>query len=453
MYNPFIFNLESGNSDILENSGAGNLVTSSTINLPLSSLGFHNFFHRTKNAMSITNNLQTKNKFYYVVNPFEEEIANYEDSLNNLTKLYLNIKDEQPEILSRSFYKMWEIIFLFNIADKKELTYAALAEGPGPFIQAVILFREKLGSGISKDKIFGVTVHSEKRKYLEMGKQFLGFYNENVPGLISIHNTINPNKSKKYKAKSTGDITDIKTISLFKKDIEKSKQYADLVTADGEFEWDDNNFQEQEGYKLILGEIIAALNVQAKDGSFVLKIFETFTLPTIKMIYILSSFYNETYIYKPFFSRPSESERYIICKGFKYDHKKDSSFLNKRIESLQTILEEMNTLKFVYDIYPDLEIPQSFLNKIKFINIKIANPQQIMINEIVKYIKENNYFGDKYHTFRDKQIETTKWWTNNFYPPSENLFDKNKEDLKKLIESTLNKYNVEYEKFTKQLIN
>ena len=229
--------------------------------------------------MSITKSLQTKNEFYYVINPFEENIANYEDSLYNLTKHYLNIKDDQPEILSRSFYKMWEILYMFNIVENKNLTYAAIAEGPGPFIQAVILFREKLGSGVSNDKIFGVQVHSEKGKYLEMGKQFLGFYDKNFPGLINIHSTINPKKSVKYKTKSTGDITDIKTVSIFKKDIEKSKQYADLVTADGEFLWDDNNFQEQEGYKLILGQIIAALNVQAKNGHFVLKLFESFTIP------------------------------------------------------------------------------------------------------------------------------------------------------------------------------
>lgn len=452
MYNPLIFKLDPGNSEILERSDENNLITSSTINLPLSSLGFHTFLHRTKSAMSITNNLQTKNEFYYIINPFEETIPNYEDSLNNLTKHYLNIKDDRPEILSRSFYKMWEMLYLFNIADNKELTYAAIAEGPGPFIQAVILFREKLGKGVTNDKIFGVHVHSEKGKYLEMGKQFLGFYNKNFPGLINIHDTIDPKKSKKYKAKSTGDITDIKTISLFKKDIERTKQYADLVTADGEFVWDDNNFQEQEGYKLILGEIIAALNVQAKDGHFILKIFESFTKPTVKLLYILSSFYNETYIYKPSFSRPSESERYVICKGFKYDQKKDSVLLNKRIKSLQNVLEKMNTLRFVYDIYPDLEIPKLFLDKIKFINIKIANQQQIMINEIIKYIKENNYFGDKYHTSREKQIDATKWWVSSFYPPSKNLFDKNKEDLQKMVDSILNKYNMEQEKFSTQLI-
>ena len=452
MYNPFIFKLDQGNSDILEKSSDTNIILSSTINLPLISFASHTFQNRTKSAMSITNNLQTKNNFYYVVNPFEDQIANYEDSLNNLTKYYLNIKDDKPEILSRSFYKMWEILFLFNIADKKEMTFAAIAEGPGPFIQAVILFREKLKNGISNDKIFGIQVHSEKGKYLEMGKQFLGFYNDNHPGLITLQQTVNPSKSNKFKAKSTGDITDIKTISLFKKNIEKTKQYADLVTADGEFEWDDINFQEQEGYKLILGEMVAALNVQAKDGHFVLKIFESFTLPTIKLLYLISSFYNETYIYKPFFSRPSDSERYLICKGFKYDQKKDSTMLNKKIKSLQDVLEKMNTLKYTFDIYPDLEVPQSFINKIKFINFKLANPQQIMIDEIIKYIKENNYFGDKYHTFREKQIDATKWWVNNFYPPSKNLFEKNKEDLQKIVDSTLHLYTVEQEKFGVQLI-
>lgn len=463
MYNPFIFKLESGNSDILEQSGDNDIITSSTINLPLSSLGFHTYIHRTKSALSITNNLQTKNNFYYVVNPFEEEVASYEDSLNNLTKHYLNIKDDRPEILSRSFYKMWEILYLFNLADKKELTYAAIAEGTGPFIQAVILFREKLGNGVLNDKIFSVQVHSEKGKYLEMGKQFLGFYNNNFPGLINIHETVNPKKikknttidmkkSKKYKGKSTGDITDIKTITLFRKDIEKSKQYADLITADCEFVWDEKNFQEQEGYKLILGEIIAALNVQSKDGHFVLKIFESFTMPTIKLLYILSSFYNETYIYKPYYSRPIESERYVICKGFKYDQKKDTILLNNRIKSLQNVIEKMNTLRFTLDIYTDLQVPQPFINKIRFINIKIANQQQIMINEIIKYIKENNYFGDKYHIFREKQIDATKWWVSNFYPPSKNLFEKNKEESKKLIESSINKYDIEQDKFSNQLI-
>ncbi len=452
MYQPFIFELESGKSDILDKSKSDNLILSSTINMPLTSLGFHNFLHRTKNAMSITNNLQTKNKFYYVINPFEHVVANYEDSLKNLTKTYLGIKEEAPEILSRAFYKMWEILFLFGVADKKELTYAALAEGPGAFIQAVINYREKLGPGVSQDKIFGVTIHPEKGKYIEMGKQFLGFYNSHTPGLINIHETVSTKEAKSNTGKSNGDITQVKTVSIFKKDIEKSKTYADLVTADGGFDWDDENYQEQEGYQLILGEIVAALRVQAKDGSFVLKLFETFTITSIKMIYLLSSFYEKVYIYKPYFSRASNSEKYIICKGFKYDQKKDSALLNTKVGSLEKVLEQMNSNKFVYDIYPDMDLPAGYLDKFKFMNIKIANTQQIMINEIVKYIKENNYFGEKYHSHREKQIEATKWWVSNFYPPSKNLFDKSKDDMEKLLKASKEKYEMEQNKFISVLV-
>ena len=49
------------------------------------------------------------------------------------------------------------------------------------------------------------------------------------------------------------------------------------MTADGGFRWNDENYQEQEAYILIFGEIVAALRIQAKGGHFVLKLFESFT--------------------------------------------------------------------------------------------------------------------------------------------------------------------------------
>jgi hypothetical protein len=412
MYQPYIFELESGNSDILKTSLSNDLILSSTINIPLISLGFHNFLHRTKSAMSITNKLQTKNEFYYIINPFEHIIPNYEDSLKNLTEHYLGIKDDIPAILSSSFYKMWEILYSFGIADKKELSYAYLSGGNESFIQAVIKYREKLGNGITNDNIY-------KEKYTETDNK-----------AIKIDNI-----SK-----------------LFKKDVEKSKKYTDLLIADCDLEWDNINYQEQEGYQLILGEIITALCVQAKDGAFVLKVFETFTIPTIKMIYLLSSFYQKTYIYKPFYSRASDSEKYIICTGFKFDRKQNASELDIKIKSLEKVLEGMNSNKFVYDIYSEMSLPNGYLDHFKFMNIKIANPQQIMINEIVKYIKENNYFGEKYHKHREKQIEATKWWISNFYPPSNNLHEKNKEDLQKLLTLAIEKNNIEQTQFISTLI-
>jgi hypothetical protein len=75
-----------------------------------------------------------------------------------------------------------------------------------------------------------------------------------------------------------------------------------------------------------------------------------------------------------------------------------------------------------------------------------------MINDIVKYIKDNNYYGDKYHTYRDKQIESTKWWITNFYPPSVNLYEKNKDELDKLFKNSQEKLQSEYQKFVETLV-
>jgi len=119
MYQPLIFKLESGKSDLLDKGiKKENLILSSTINMPLISLGFHQYMHRTKNAMSITNNLQTKNKFYYVVNPFEHVISNYEDSLKNLTKHYLNIKELQ-KFYQEHFTKCGKYYFYLVLQIKK----------------------------------------------------------------------------------------------------------------------------------------------------------------------------------------------------------------------------------------------------------------------------------------------------------------------------------------------
>ena len=111
-YKPFIFKLN--NIDVSKIFDNNDVIKSSNINKPLFSLGFHSFIHRTKNAMSITNKLETKNKFYYIVNPFEHSVNDYKEDIAHISETFLN----NPNILSRAFYKMWEILYTFDIASK-----------------------------------------------------------------------------------------------------------------------------------------------------------------------------------------------------------------------------------------------------------------------------------------------------------------------------------------------
>lgn len=411
----------------LKDSMDSKVKYSNIIAQPEFNLGFHSYIHQTKNKMSITNKLNTKEAFYYIVNPFEVN-----DDLNKTMKEYLEMDDDNPDILSRAFYKMWEMSIVFDLINNKELSYSALAEGPGSFLQAVLHYRSKFHD-LKKDKYHSITIHPEDGNNIDVSKNFLGYYEEKYPKLLRPHKTYKSKTANKYKTKDTGDLTDFKSISNFKKDIKKTKKFSDLVTGDGGFKWNDENYQEQEAYPLIIGQLLAGIMVQEKGGNMVLKMFETFTKVSVKLVYLASTLYNEVYFYKPYFSRISSSERYLICKGFKYDQKKDKNVLDVLFSDLEKILKQFDTEQYINDIFINLDVPEDFLNEMRVFNTIVSNKQQEMINLIVTYINENNYFGDKYHRYLDNHKKSIEFWKENFLVSKEQL-SKTHEKFNKYIE-------------------
>ena len=385
MNKSFIIQLNPGIIDSNENNIINeDIKTSSNICLPLCSLGFQNYLVRTKSYMDITKKLETESEIYYVVNPFEINISNYNDNIINLTKKHVNDESNSIDI---TFYKIWEILFLFDLLKKDECIFAIFSNNSNGILQAIINYKQYYKLDALKDKIFNIS----DEEVLVSSK------------IVKTH-------------KGKHDITNIKSILSFKKEIDKSKKKANLIIADSGYE----TFKsiEPEMYNVLISEIIIALKIQEKDGHFILKVFETFTLPTLKLIYFVSSFYETIKIYKPYYSRPTLSEKYIIFKNFKYEH--DTQ--NDKIKILENILLKIKTPNAnLYDIWPNLKLSQEFLIKFKFINTKLSNSQQIMINDIVKYIGEENFFGEKYHMYRDNQIKATKWWINNFITKSDDF--------------------------------
>ena len=84
MYNPFVVRIENKTLDLTKLDKK--VVFSSLINQPKFSNGFHFFIHRTKDAMAITNKLESKEKFYLIVSPFEHRTPDWKDDLNSRTK-------------------------------------------------------------------------------------------------------------------------------------------------------------------------------------------------------------------------------------------------------------------------------------------------------------------------------------------------------------------------------
>jgi hypothetical protein len=108
-------------------------------------------------------------------------------------------------------------------------------------------------------------------------------------------------------------------------------------------------------------------------------------------------------------------------------------------------LKHCESKDFINDIFPEFILKDEDLNIFKYININIANTQQIMINNLVVYIKSNNYFGDAYHNYREQQIKANKWWIDTFF--TEKLNEKNT-----LVKETCKYNDSEINLFTKRLL-
>lgn len=403
---------------------------SNNIDYPGFEHGFHHFIHQSKNNMGeVTKDFEGKKKVWRVLNKFESSIDNYNKSISDMTREFFNL-DKKPNILSRAFYKLWEIFMYYDIIDldKDKFTSAHLAEGPGSFIQATIMYRDMFGKkGISKnDKYYSITIHPEGRSYVpEMDKSFIDFYEKENPKRVFMQKTYSKQKAGKYDDRCTGDLTDPKTFKIFGGEI---KGKCDLVTADGGFENLNENLQEQEGYRLILSEIINAIQVQAQGGSFICKLFETFTTTSMKIISILRDLYENIYFVKPLTSRPSNSEKYVVCTKFKYNE--NNKEYKSILETLENLLELMHKNKSlnVVGIFNKFSVPKDIKNTITNMNIIISNYQIKNVNEIITFVKGNVYSGEEYYNKRDNQIDGAKYWTDLFYIDPNN-FDKNKKKL------------------------
>lgn len=432
-HQPIVYKIDENPSlDILNSSF--DVLLSNNIAYPEMSLGFHHFLHRAKDKMEITENFANRKKVYLVTSLFEKSIDKKEKTEEGQTyisidmglkELIKNIKPDSPEILSRAFLKLWEMIVYFDlIPNSDNFTSAHLAEGPGSFIQATILFRDMLAKlkkikTASNDKYYAVTLHSDN-EHLLMEKEFINYYEKEKPKRLHILNTVNKKELKiqkggqRYGETTNGDITNLHTINLFGGSLKGGDGYseeADLITADGGFDWKKENLQEQEAYRLIFGQMLTALKTQKSGGHFVLKIFETYTKNTIKFLELLRLFYSEVYICKPFTSRISNSEKYIVCK--KFNKKAFTIPIAKKLEEMVTVMNKNEQFN-VIEIFSDFKLDKRVIELYKNINIELSLKQYVGINNIIQFIHLDNYNGNEYNKYLDKQIEASRFWINTF---------------------------------------
>lgn len=340
------------------------------------------------------------------LNSIKEKITNNELNWDN-TKRYTNpyeyihtlIPDKKKYIskykpLSRSYFKMIEMTHLFKLLEnysQQPINTFHLAEGPGGFIEAILNIRNN-----PTDTYYGMTIIDNKQ-------------DDNIPSWKKSQNFLrnHPNVVIENGATKTGDLLDIRN---FDSNYIKYKHSMDIITADGGFDFSENfNLQEINIHRLLFAQICHAIIMQNYNGSFILKIFDCFRIATVDILYILSSLYEKVYIVKPHTSRYGNSEKYIVCKKFRYSKQYHSEILIKIYHILHQAMTDMgnNKTQFIHR-FIKIDISSFFLNKIQEYNAIFGQQQLENIAFTLTLLKE--FTEDKKHSLvRNNIIKCIHW--------------------------------------------
>lgn len=323
-------------------------------------------------------------------------------------------------IINRAFYKYWEIINEFDIFENYDVNDIILhcAEAPGGFIQGTNIYLqvdrhnlyepEQIKQEVDEDGFIMVKKrHKKKNKYkiysISLNKDLPQYKPYNLPSYNK--NIINKKIYITYGKDNTGDINNWENIEYINQLV---KENFFLITADGGFdEGTDFNNKEQLHYSLILSEIFSAIKLQKENGHFILKVFDVFTQTSINLLYLLTLCYQEVNVYKPKTSRPTNSEKYIICKNFNLSDENKQKIIDK----LYVLYKKIKNTKTKYISFQLFEkIPETFIDKIKNTNIKLLNKQCNSINYALSLCSNErfNEFLNQYENSLEGSIEERK---------------------------------------------
>jgi 23S rRNA U2552 (ribose-2'-O)-methylase RlmE/FtsJ len=340
------------------------------------------------------------------LNEIKEKITNNELNWDN-TKRYTNpyeyihtlIPEKKKCIsrykpLSRSYFKMVEMTHLFKLLEnysQPPINTFHLAEGPGGFIEAILNIRNN-----PNDTYYGMTIIDNK-------------HDDNIPSwkksqsfLRNHSNVVIENGSTK-----TGDLLDLRN---FESNYVKYKHSMDIITADGGFDFSENfNLQEINIHRLLFAQICHAIIMQNYKGSFILKLFDCFRIATVDILYILSSLYEKVYIVKPHTSRYGNSEKYVVCKYFRYNKQYNSNILHQLYQKLHQAMSDMGNNKTQYiHRFVKIDISSFFLNKIQEYNAIFGQQQLENIAYTLTLLKD--FTEDKKHSLvRNNIIKCIHW--------------------------------------------
>lgn len=339
---------------------------------------------REKEKIDEMENVEDWDKLKKLGNPYELIYTTYNKKRkNDSISLYSPI--------SRSYFKLWEIFYTFNLFEKfnkhEKYIYANLAEGPGGFMEATYNYRSKeLKTQNLSDIFYAITLKPE---------------NNHTPDWDKIKKVFNNSQNINI---DYGNLYKINDVNKYLAKFRKGK--AHLVTADGGFDYStDFNGQEVNSCKIIYSEVVIGINVLRSGGSMVCKIFDMFSFTMVQIMYLLSNAFEKVFIYKPETSRPANSEKYIVCLNY-LDNISDEekSNLIKNIEVWDNIDDKSST-----GILEGITVNNDFIYKLLEYNVKYSEIQKQSLQSTIK-LSQTTMEKEIYNSLINNQVSCAINW-------------------------------------------
>lgn len=355
------------------------------------------------------------------------------DTFKKQTNLYeLVFTTESPSIasvnpFSRSFFKHWEMLHDFKdelaFPDSAPIKCAFLAEGPGGFIEAFVKYRATNASNVSNalnvsnasnDSIASKTSQAAsqtKAKASQASQTKAKAAQDTLYGVTLISsNRIVPswkfsreyldthNLKLLYGPAGDGSLYKMINIDDFVQEIGQGQ--CDYVTSDGGFDFS-NSFYDQEASSLLLitCEIYTAMMLQKPGGAFLLKIYDIGMDQTKQLLYVLFMAYDSITFVKPHTSRPANSEKYVLCRGFKG---------SKHMDILRSAIMR-NEDNMVIDL-DSIDFTSEFSESLAMFNVVFVVKQIVHINMTATQHNENaNKQGQKQSLVKSQLQHAVRW--------------------------------------------
>lgn len=354
------------------------------------------------------------------INELRNKIDNINHEIWKKIRWFINDYDfiVKDPIINRAFFKYWEMINEFDMFENYQENDIILhcAEAPGGFIQASNIFLQLNNkTTTSKNKTIQdedgfITIlpkkkYSQNKKYkiftISLNKDLPEYRNYNLPSYNK--SIIHRELCITYGKDNTGDINNWENIDYINT---LTPQLFYLITADGGFdEGNDFNNKEQLHYRLILSEIYTAIKLQKSNGNFILKMFDIFTDTSVHLLYLLSLCYKEVIIYKPKTSRPTNSEKYVLCKNFNLSDKNRNTILNL-LEKLNNKIKTQKKKYIMFLLFND--IPEKFKANIQNMNNSILSIQCAFLEKALMLCNDKNFL-DNYEDNLNNCFENRKY--------------------------------------------